>query len=338
MFRRILVPLDGSSRAERALPVAALLARASHGSVVLLRVVSTATEFWPALTVHSELVESIIEANLEEAKAYLSQVATSTFFQDIPVEVIVRFGPIASTILEGVTSGSIDFVVICSHGSTGMMHAIMGSVAERVSQHASVPVFVLRERGSVPAGLHPDALQPLKVLVGLDGSDYSKEAIAPTIALISALAAPAQGSLHLLRVVKLAEHQHFGWHDQPREETIEQVKQNMRETVENLHDEFQGIPAGGLEPQITWSVVVDSDVAHTLTHVAESGEDAEGSGAFGRCDIIAMSTHGHSDLLRWAIGSTTDRVLKATQLPMLIVRPKQLKISEPQQHEQRSSV
>lgn len=327
MFRHILVPLDGSSRAERALPVAALLARASHGSVVLLQVVNTATEYWPALNVQSVLVESVIEANLEEAKTYLGQVAASTFFQDIPVEVIVRFGPVASTILEEVSSNSTDLIIICSHGSTGMMHALMGSIAERVSQHASVPVFVLRERGSVPTGPHPDALQPLKVLVGLDGSDYSKEAIAPTIALISALAAPAQGSLHLLRVVKPPEHQHFGWHDQSREETIEQVKQNMRETVESLHDEFKSTPANGLEPQITWSVVVGSDVAHTLTYVAESGEDAEGSGAFGRCDIIALSTHGHSDLLRWAIGSTTDRVLKATTLPMFIVRPKQLKIS-----------
>jgi nucleotide-binding universal stress UspA family protein len=97
-----------------------------------------------------------------------------------------------------------------------------------------------------------------------------------------------------------------------------------------LHEEFEGAAAGGLEPQITWSVVIDSDVAHTLTRVAESGDDAEGQEAFGRCDIIAMSTHGHSDLRRWAIGSTTDRVLKATQLPMLIVRPKQLQISTPQ--------
>lgn len=326
MFQRILVPLDGSSRAERALPVAALLARASHGSVVLLRVVNTATEFWPALNLHSELVESIIEANLEEAKAYLTQIAASSFFQDIPVEVIVHFGPVASTILEDVSSHSIDLIVICSHGSTGMMHAIMGSIAERVSQHAPVPVFVLRERGPVPVGPHPDALQPLKALVGLDGSDYSKEAIAPTIALISALAAPAQGSIHLLRVIKPAEHQLFGCHDQPREETVEQVKQKMREMAESLHDEFEGVPAGGLEPQITWSIVVDSDVAHTLTRVAESGENAEGSGVFGRCDIIAMSTHGHSDLRRWAIGSTTDRVLKATQLPMFIIRPKQLQI------------
>src|SRR5947207_3243023 len=120
-------------------------------------------------------------------------------------------------------------IIMRSHGYTGAKRWMVGSVAERVSQHASVPVFVLRERGSVPAGPHPDALQPLKVLVGLDGSDYSKEAIAPTIALISALAAPAQGSIHLLRVVTPPEHQHFDWHDQSREETIEHVKLNMRE-------------------------------------------------------------------------------------------------------------
>jgi nucleotide-binding universal stress UspA family protein len=273
---------------------------------------------------HSGLIETIIAANLADAKAYLTQAAASSFLQDIPVEVIVCFGPVAPTLLETVSSHSIDLVVMCSHGSTGMMHAIMGSIAERVSQHATVPVFVLRERGSVPAGPHPDALQPLKVLVGLDGSDYAKEAISPTIALISALAAPAQGAIHLLRVVKPSEPGHFGWHDQPGEEAIEQAKQNLRNTIESLYDAFKGVPAEGLELRISWSVVVDSDVAQTLTRVAESGEDAEGSGAFGRCDIIAMSTHGHSDLRRWAIGSTTDRVLKATKLPMLIVRPKQL--------------
>ncbi len=332
MFRRLLVPLDGSSRAERALPVAALLAQASQGSVVLIRVVHTATEYWPALDMHSGLVESIIEANLEEAKTYLTHVAASSFFKDLPVEVIVRFGPVASAILEEVSSQAIDLVVICSHGSTGMMHAIMGSVAERVSQHASVPVFVLREKGPVPAGPHPDALQPLRVLVGLDGSDYAKEAIAPAMTLISALAAPAQGSLHLLRVVKPAGHQPFGWHDQSQEETIKQVKQEMRETVESLHDEIKEGSAGGLESQVTWSVVVDSDVAHTLTRIAENGEDGQGMG-LGRCDMIALSTHGHSDLLRWAIGSTTDRVLKATKLPMLIVRPKHLKIGTSQHGE-----
>ena len=47
MFQRIVVPLDGSIRAERAISVAARIARASGGSVVLLRIVSVATEYWP---------------------------------------------------------------------------------------------------------------------------------------------------------------------------------------------------------------------------------------------------------------------------------------------------
>jgi nucleotide-binding universal stress UspA family protein len=123
--------------------------------------------------------------------------------------------------------------------------------------------------------------------------------------------------------------------DYHHEESIEHVKQTMYETVESLHDEFKAVPAGGLTPQITWSVVVNADVAHALTRIAESGGEVEGAGAFGRCDIIALSTHGHSDLRRWAIGSTTDRVLKATKLPMLIVRPKQLQISIPEHSERK---
>ena len=56
MFQRILVPLDGSTRAERAIPVAARIARASRGSVILVRVVSTAIEFWPSMTDRKSVV------------------------------------------------------------------------------------------------------------------------------------------------------------------------------------------------------------------------------------------------------------------------------------------
>ena len=55
--------------------------------------------------------------------------------------------------------------------------------------------------------------------------------------------------------------------------------------------------------------------------MAENGEDAEGAGAFGRCDIIAIATDGRGGLQRWVLGSITERVLGATKLPILIVRP-----------------
>jgi nucleotide-binding universal stress UspA family protein len=236
-----------------------------------------------------------------------------------------QFCPAAPTLLQAAFSSAIDLFVMCSHGSTGMIHALMGSVAQRVSQHATVPVFILRERGPVPAGPHPDVLQPLRALVGLDGSDSAKGAILPTVALISALAAPAQGALHLLHLIKSSDHDHL---DQPqREQVIEHAKDSLRKTVEQICEEAKTASLTGLEPQLTWSVALGSDVAETLIRVAESGE--EGSGMLGRCDIIALSTHGHGDLSRWAMGSVTERVLGATKLAMLIVRPLQMKTSAP---------
>jgi len=62
-------------------------------------------------------------------------------------------------------------------------------------------------------------------------------------------------------------------------------------------------------------------VAEAIVRVAENGEDAEGAGVFGGCDIIAMATHGLSGIRRWEMGSITERVLHATRLPLLIVRP-----------------
>ena len=55
--------------------------------------------------------------------------------------------------------------------------------------------------------------------------------------------------------------------------------------------------------------------------MAEDGEDAEGAGVFGRCDLIAIATHGRSGFQHWILGSITERVLGATKLPILIVRP-----------------
>jgi nucleotide-binding universal stress UspA family protein len=55
--------------------------------------------------------------------------------------------------------------------------------------------------------------------------------------------------------------------------------------------------------------------------MAENGETVEGGGVFEGCGVIAMATHGYSGLQRWTVGSITERVLHATRLPLLIVRP-----------------
>src|SRR5258708_8450746 len=74
MFRRILVPLDGSARAEQALPIAARIARASGGSVMLLHVLTATREFGPYLG-QSALQHEVIDAAIADVTTYLSKAA-----------------------------------------------------------------------------------------------------------------------------------------------------------------------------------------------------------------------------------------------------------------------
>jgi len=89
-----------------------------------------------------------------------------------------------------------------------------------------------------------------------------------------------------------------------------------------------GLYMADLKLAVTESVAVDVDAANALIRVADNGEDAEGAGVFGGCDIIAMATHGRGGLQRWAMGSVTERVLGATQLPLLIVRPQEVETGQ----------
>ena len=112
MFQRILVPLDGSTRAERALPVAAKIARASGGSVVLLRVIapvpiaynrymsgiSIGGLYGPAIEVPPAVDQEAKDGARDEAKRYLEVTAASRELQGITVETTVLFGAVASNI------------------------------------------------------------------------------------------------------------------------------------------------------------------------------------------------------------------------------------------------
>lgn len=319
MLKRVLVPLDGSARAEQALPVAAHLVQEVGGTVVLLRVVSIPNEFVAYFTLEPIATQSVINATLEEARTYLKNLTSLGSLQSVQTETEVLLGDAAATILSVADSHHIDLIVLCSHGYTGMMRWTMGSVAEKVSQLAPVPVLVLREDGPVPVPPLSQEGSPLRVLIPLDGSVRAQAAIIPAAQFIAALAAPAQGALHLTRVVVLPDETHLGQRE--RETIMQQTKQYLNALAEQLREGLLDSPIADLKLSITWSVTVDTDIAAGIIRVAEQGEDTEGAGASGSSQVIAMATHGYSGLQRWLMGSITFRVLHATRLPLLIVRP-----------------
>ncbi len=331
MFKRIIVPLDGSTRAERALPLAARIARASEGSIILLRIVTEPFEFGSQVVSLSGFSSTSLDNDSSIAKNYLAAIARRSELDGIGLKMKVIKGPPAQRILDTEEEEQADLVVMCSHGNTGFRRLVLGSTAQKIVRHSKAPVLVLRQDGTLPVSSFPDPLRPIRAVtavVALDGSSMAEEALLPAASLVMALAAPARGCLQLTRVVQLPvrsgeSNGHSGYSfpesvDAPaKDEAIREAKTYLGNLISHLR---QG-PLMDADLTLTRAIAVGKDVAETLIKVAETGEDAEDMGVFGGCDLLAIAPHGRGGLERLLSGSVTGHIIGATRLPMLIVNP-----------------
>lgn len=311
MFKRILVPLDGSPRAESAIPVAARIARTLGSSVVLLQVATTPLDYGPYYTQPSKYSKAVIDTELEEANKYLQGVAKSSELAGVNTEVKALTGAVAPEILDH--SLHADLIVMSSHGYSGLARWMLGSVADKVTRHSPIPVLVLREGGPVPAAA---TQQTVQALVSLDGSPLSEAVLEPAAHLVAALAEATsrQGVLHLLRVVDLPASGKFKSDAHIDSGVREQARHEAEVYLAALADRLLEDELAYPDIAIATSVEFDPDVAEAIVQMAERGN----------FDMIAMATHGRGGLERWAMGSVTERVLNATKLPLLIMRPQQV--------------
>jgi nucleotide-binding universal stress UspA family protein len=317
MFKRILVPLDGSERAARAIPVAARLARAAGGTVILGRAVQAQSVLTSSA---ADSQPDTLKAYETQAMAYLADVTKSTELAGIPVQTMVRVGPAAWEMLATAQVQAADLIVICSHGHTGFKRWVLGSVAQHIARQAQVPVLVLREQGADPASTHlaVDAEVEIRMLVALDGSGLSEAALLPAITLAQELSADGRGAVHLLFVANP--------YDVTESELTHQNALDAAQTyLASISQQMCDQLGNDRAPVLTWSVATDFDIASAIIRVATYDENSgEVTGAernvTGSFDMIAMATHGRTGVALWALGSVTERVLQSTQLPMLIVR------------------
>jgi len=137
MFKRILVPLDGSEVAESILPYVENLATTHQSKVVLLRV---------ALA-HTLPGQDEVKAEVEvvrEAEDYLKGVEERLKKEGFDVESHVRYGRDAEEIVDFCHEPDIDAVAMFTHGRTGVGRWLLGSVAEKVVRHCPLPVVLFR--------------------------------------------------------------------------------------------------------------------------------------------------------------------------------------------------
>jgi len=142
-FKKILVPLDGSALAERALEPALAIARAMAAEVVLFRVAQPIPRT-PELAKMPDVYNDVVAATYREAEDYLQNVRTQWPNDKISVEYKPASYPVAEQIIEYATHNGIDLVAMSSHGRTGVSRWVHGSVTEKVLQGASCATLIIR--------------------------------------------------------------------------------------------------------------------------------------------------------------------------------------------------
>ena len=147
---RILVPLDGSPLSEQTVPaVKKFAAGLGSCSIELLHVVDPATVAIPVDG--GVLPPSYLKRAEEWASDYLEEQAAALAEPGVEIRKLVSIGPPARVILDHISKTAFDYVFMATHGRSGLVRAVVGSVTDRVIREAAIPVIAIHPKLSKTA-------------------------------------------------------------------------------------------------------------------------------------------------------------------------------------------
>ena len=299
MYKKILVPLDGSSVAEQVLPYARLLARGLDVPVALLGIVD-ATELASAMSKEkAQYFDATTEDSVRRSRDYLKKIAQT--FPRGNVSFAVEKGRAEEVIIAKADADKQTLITMATHGRSGLDRWLLGSVAEKVLRGSANPLLLIRARAEAKT----EGEMTLKsVVVPLDGSEVA-ESILPEVIEIAK-------KLNIQTVLFRACHVPYsafgGGHSQYPliNELLGGIKAEAREYLEK---ETAELKKRGFEK---------------VSYVLQEGIGADEIISFGQRtpdNMIAMCTHGWSGVKRWVLGSVTETVVRHSGDPVLVLRP-----------------
>lgn len=143
MYKRALVPLDGSPVAESIIPLLTQISGPLDMSVILLRVL----EPIPSIVADGgqPVIVEDLRARMRDAQEYLAPLAAVLRARGVRTSWVIRRGRADQEILAAARDAGADLIAMSTHGRSGFGRLLFGSVAEQVLRHADVPVFMMRE-------------------------------------------------------------------------------------------------------------------------------------------------------------------------------------------------
>jgi len=302
MLRTILVPLDGSRFAERALPLATWLASKARARLHLLLAHQPAVaiaglgDYLAPPPEFDDALRDREQTYLFEARERLGVVG------DGPVDVSFAEAPAGPEIVETSVKLGADLIVMATHGRGAIGRLWLGSVADYVVRHSAAPVMLVRgEQNDGP----PGAPSIRGILVPLDLSAESRSVLEPVISL----AQVAQAHVTLLHVVEefFQTFQPGVLYPTAEDPVIAEIRRtDAQRVLDRIADRLR---ERGLAVSVR--VVADLSAASGILRALE--ED--------RFGLVAMTTQGASGIRRFVLGSVADKVVRGAEKPVLVLRP-----------------
>lgn len=290
MYRKVLVPLDGSPYAEQALPLAAALAGRLGAELRLLYV-------------HDPSSGEPRDAISRQEEDYLAEVARR-FDAEAGgrVSAACRLGRAGEELQRYIAMEGIDLLVMTTRGWGGPALDGLGSVAEATIRSTAVPVLL--SRPTEDGAPRPDGTAIEHVLVPLDGSEFAEAILAH-----AATVGGEEARYSLVRVVPAPvpwdpTAVSFGWSLDEAE--LEALRAEALDYLERVADTL-----AGRVRRVDTVVLLEPEPAESILDFADRND----------VDLVALATHGRGGIRRHALGSVAEKVLRGITVPVLVFRP-----------------
>lgn len=295
----ILVPLDGSLLAEQALPYAVSLAQHTNNSLFLLRSVDQPRSSIPLAPGTTLTVDEQLEIIQDDARTYLQHVVETLGDIDVAVATTVVVGAPVENIVETAEEREVACVVMATHGRGGIVRWALGSVTDRVLRLSSRPLLIIRPHISQERDVEPPP-DIRRILTPLDDSRLAEQALEYAIPLATAYDA----ELFLFRAISMPAAILSATAD---------VKSTYRESARQRVEEYLARMAASARTEgITVEYVLGTaPVAEALLSFVKVHE----------IDLVVMTTHAREGLDRLILGSVTDRIVRAGDVPVFVTHP-----------------
>lgn len=299
MYKRILVPLDGSATAEQALSYAQLVARPLLAKIELLRV------FGPPPSELSDPIRGIYLDQVSDsfrnlAEDYLNEKAVDLKEAGFSVSSTVYEGDPAPFIVTEAAKVSETLIVMSTHGRSGITRWVMGSVTDKVLQATNDPMLIVRSKEAEPAA---QELELKDIIVPLDGSPLAEQVLPHAIALSKGLRA----GITLLRAITPSAEYFLDMDYLPV--NYDSLNQELEESAKQYLEKMK-VQVSQLGVSKVQTVLVHGNAAGAINDYARGIPN----------NAIAMTSHGRSGVGRWVLGSVADRVIRHSEDPVLLVR------------------